>query len=186
MSASLSALRQCVRDLDHHVGQLGWDRPPTVFALVSTCRLVGEVDLGAEANAHLAATVNDQPDHLSAIIQDTPSLTDLDTIATTVVFPPSVEGAAVCVERLSLPPQAEADLPEDPQEQLEWVAAHPLRRDIRIIAARLRTGERWCAIRARDVDDPTALIEGDDLAGDLLDALGWMLTDDETEPDGAN
>ncbi|MBD3688930.1 hypothetical protein H8R18_05150 [Nanchangia anserum] len=178
MSNPSSALRHCVREIDTYTRTLGWDRPIMLFALVPTAELVGDIDVGAEGTDHLTEALARDPESLSAIIQD--GLTaSLEELAATVYFPPAVAGAAIVIERLSLPPEAEADLPEDPAAQADWVAHHPLRQDIRIIAARTRSGEAWAAIRGRGYDDPDALIEGADLAPELTDVLGHMLGDQD-------
>lgn len=170
----LSALAACVREIDAHTRDLGWDRPPCVFALVPAADLLARADLAEEALAAVRAQHAADPATLTAVLQLTPGMSDIEQIAGSVYFPEEIAGAALAVERLALPPEAEADLPADPQAQAAWVAEHPLRQEIRVIAARLRSGEAWCAVRGRGYDDPGALLEGADLAPELLEALALM------------
>ena len=48
-----------------------------------------------------------------------------------------------------LPPEAEASLPDDPDELLAVVAAHPDRREVRLVAAVTRDGAAHSAVRAQ-------------------------------------
>jgi hypothetical protein len=69
-----------------------------------------------------------------------------------------------------LPPEAEDDLPDDPDALVEAVAAHPDRREVRLVAAVTRDGSRHSAVRAREPED-APLLEGPDLVPGLLDHL---------------
>lgn len=173
----LSALRTCVRDIDTHAAELGWDRPPLLFALVPTHDLVeAGADLAGEDTDELRRVLADAPDHLTAVYQDDLAASDLGDIVETVTFSKAVSGCALAIERTILPSEAEADLPDDPEEAAVYARNHPDCRDVRITAARLRTGEMWCALRSRDNDSDDLVMTGEDLVPDLTEALAYMLS----------
>ena len=87
-----------------------------------------------------------------------------------IQWPDAVDGCAVVVERIMLPPEAEEDLPSDPAAVAEAAARHPARQDVRLVAVVDRTGERHSAVRARTPADAT-LLEGPDLVPGLVQAL---------------
>ena len=60
-------------------------------------------------------------------------------------------------------------------------AAHPEAQEARIVAAALRSGESWCAIRQRAHDEDDLVMTGRDLVPALLELLHATL-----EPDGAD
>jgi len=90
---------------------------------------------------------------------------------------PDVDGVALCVERIVVPPDAERDLPPDADEAVEYLAAHPQRQDVRIVAAVLREGPQQCAIRQRGHDEARAVAVGPDLVPGLVTALRATLED---------
>ena len=55
-------------------------------------------------------------------------------------WPEAVAGVALAVERIVVPPEAERDLPDNPEEAVDVLAAHPDRRDVRLLVAVLRDG----------------------------------------------
>jgi hypothetical protein len=58
---------------------------------------------------------------------------------------------------------------------MTFASAHPDRREVRLVAAVTRAGERHSAVRAREPDD-APLLEGPDLVPGLLDHLTRTLT----------
>jgi len=62
-------------------------------------------------------------------------------------------------------------IPHDSPEMPAYVAAHPLREEIRLVAAVLRNGHRDCALRMRSNDKDEEVLFGEDLAPGLLEAL---------------
>jgi hypothetical protein len=77
----------------------------------------------------------------------------------------------VVVERSVLPPEAEAQVPDDETEAAAWLRDHPDRRDVRLAAAVLRGGSHACALRARDHDDDDQVAVGPELAPGLVAAV---------------
>ena len=58
---------------------------------------------------------------------------------------------------------------------MEFLAAHPARREVRLAAAVLRDGANGCAVRARDHDRDVDVAVGPDLIPGLLEALAGTL-----------
>ena len=78
------------------------------------------------------------------------------------------------VERLMLPPSAEAAVPEElwTRRQLaKWVAEHPERQEVRMTVAVLRDGARESALRLREKDASTEVLTGAGLVPGLAEAL---------------
>ncbi len=69
------------------------------------------------------------------------------------MWPEDVTGCAAVVERLVLPPDADAQIPEDPTAAEEFAREHPDRQEVRIVAGVTRTGSTYCALRLRAHDD---------------------------------
>jgi hypothetical protein len=95
----------------------------------------------------------------------------------TLAWPPEVDGAAIALERVVVPPEAESDLPDDPERAVEHLAAHPERRDVRLVVGGLRDGESMCAVRQRRHDEDGAVAFGPDLVPGLVHALLATLRD---------
>ncbi|WP_321166366.1 hypothetical protein [Serinicoccus sp. CUA-874] len=57
--------------------------------------------------------------------------------------------------------------------------AHPARKDVRLLAACLRDGERTCLLRQRDFDEDDAVAVGQDLAPGLTHALAATLVEED-------
>lgn len=161
-----SPLRRAVLEVEEHVAQAGWDRPPRLFALVATADLLA-------AQPELAGQVGD-PDGYTPVEQDLPPGQQIEDLLLQIGWPAEVVGCAVSMERLMLPPEAEADLPAD-SAAAEAAAAHPDRQDVRIVAGSLRDGSRHATVRARTPDAP--LLEGPDLVPGLADVLEGTLGD---------
>ncbi|MGI9085566.1 MAG: PPA1309 family protein [Aeromicrobium sp.] len=161
-------LRLVALEIEAHVAADGWDQPPRLYALVPTTELVEREPALAE---RLATQLESQPDALTPIEQeglapDRP----LEEVLGEITWPDTVAGCAAVVERVMLPPEAEEDLPTDADELMLYVADHPDRREVRLVAAVTRDAARHSAVRGREpVDAP--LLEGPDLVPGLLDHL---------------
>ena len=96
-----------------------------------------------------------------------------------LAWPAEVEGVALTVERLVVPPEVEAQAPADPEEALRWLGEHPRRREVRIAAGVLRDGSRACVLRTRgtEADPEEAVVTGPDLVPGLTRALASTLED---------
>lgn len=166
-----SPLTRAVLEIDEYVSGLGWDQPARLFALVDTARLRAEQPSLAQ---RLGLTDEEESSHLTPIEQDEVG-TDkpLDEFLGTIAWPDAVVGCALAVERLMLPPSAEAQVPQDlgEAELAQWVAGHPGRQDVRMTVAVLRDGSREAALRLREKDSPTEVLTGSDLVPGLAEAL---------------
>lgn len=155
-------------DIERHVAAARWDQPLRLFALVPTADLIRE-------EPHLAAdpSVADlAPGALSAVEQEgmPPAATVEETLAA-LAWPSGVIGAAVVLERLVVPPEAEAGLPDDPAAALRQLAEHPLRQDVRLVVAVTRDGRSCCLLRQRAHDRDDRVARGREIAPGLLEAL---------------
>jgi hypothetical protein len=82
-----------------------------------------------------------------------------------------VDGCALSVERLMLPPQAEAGLPTGAEDAAAYAAAHPDREDVRIVVGVLRDGSVDTVLRLRSQDRDDAVVFGPELVPGLARAL---------------
>lgn len=151
-----------------HVASGGWDQPVRLFALVETAHLLEHEPGFLDAlRPHDVA-----PGALTAVEQeDLPSAGHLEGMLAQVMWPRTVTGAAIAVERIVVPPDAERDLPPDPDEAIATLAGHPDRRDVRLLVAVLRDGSSRCLLRQRDHDRDDLVAQGDDIAPGLVHGL---------------
>ncbi|MFD5629262.1 MULTISPECIES: PPA1309 family protein [unclassified Streptomyces] len=166
-----SPLTRAVLEIDEYASGLGWDQPARLFALVDTARLrAQEPGLAAQLG------LQDEPatTGLTPIEQDEiPAGKPLDEFLGTIAWPDAVVGCALTVERLMLPPSAEASVPEGLSEKklTQWVAEHPDRQEVRMTVGVLRDGTRDSALRLREKDAPAEVLTGAGLVPGLAEAL---------------
>ncbi len=161
------ALPEVAREIEDFVATGGWDQPPQLFALVATAELLAaEPGIAAQLDASAP---------LTPIAQEPITGGALDEALAAIAWPPGVAGCAVVQEVAVLPPAAEADLDahdSSPETLIRLAAAHPARREARLVAAVLRDGPGACVLRLRGGEDPLEeLVEHPDLAPNLLEAL---------------
>jgi hypothetical protein len=172
-----SPLTRAVLEIDEYASALGWDQPARLFALVDTAQLrAQEPSLAAQLG------LQDEPETtgLTPIEQDEiPAGKPLDEFLGTIAWPDAVAGCALTVERLMLPPSAEATVPEGLSEKklAQWVAQHPDRQEVRMTVAVLRDGARDSALRLREKDSPTEVLTGGALVPGLAEALAATFED---------
>lgn len=163
---ALSPLASCAVDTERHVARSGWDQPPRLFAIARNADLLRREPALA---GQLAGT---DPDALSTVEQEgMPPTSSIESMLGRIAWPSEVDGAALAIERIVVPPDAERDLPQDPQQATDALAAHPDRQDVRLLVAVLRDGSSICLLRQRahDSDDQVAI--GEDIAPGLVEAL---------------
>ena len=170
-------LTRAVLEIDEYAAGLGWDQPARLFALVDTARLrAQEPGLAAQLGLQEeSATVGLTPIEQEEI----PAGKPLDEFLGTIAWPDAVAGCALTVERLMLPPSAEASVPEglSGQKLTQWVAQHPDRQEVRMTVAVLRDGTRDSALRLREKDSPTEVLTGGALVPGLAEALSATFED---------
>lgn len=168
--AALAALRAAVVDIERHVAAGGWDAPVAVFALARTAdALVRSPELADQIGPDAVALAAQEPHHLTSIEQDgLPASADLEQLLAQLAWPDAVDGAAICLERIVVPPEAAqaAD-----SMSIDELMAHPQRQDVRIAVGVLRTGESWCALRTREHDSDDAVGGSPDAVPGLVAAL---------------
>ncbi|MFT9669763.1 PPA1309 family protein [Streptomyces rhizosphaericola] len=167
-----SPLTVAVLEIDAYASTLGWDQPARLFALVDTARLRAQ-EPGLASQLGLDDT--SAPDaSLTPIEQEElPAGKALDEFLGTIAWPDAVAGCAMTVERLMLPPSAEASVPDglSDKQLTQWVARHPDRQEVRMTVAVLRDGARESAVRLREKDSPTEVLTGAGLVPGLAEAL---------------
>lgn len=166
-------LTRAVLEIDGYAAGLGWDQPARLFALVDTAHLRTH----EPALADQLGLGDGTPGGLTPIEQDElPPGTALDEFLATIAWPEVIAGCALTVERLMLPPSAEASLPAETEGMDDaalaaWVGDHPERQEVRMTVAVLRDGARESAVRLRAKDTPSQVLTGPALVPGLADAL---------------
>lgn len=172
-----SPLTRAVLEIDEYVSGLGWDQPARLFALVDTARLRTQEPALA---SQLGLEEGQESSALTPIEQDEiPAGKPLDEFLGTIAWPDAVVGCALTVERLMLPPSAEASVPQGLSEArlAKWVAEHPDRQEVRMTVGVLRNGTRDSALRLREKDSPTEVLTGGALVPGLAEALSATFED---------
>ncbi|WP_245565466.1 PPA1309 family protein [Nocardioides insulae] len=169
------ALAAAVLEIEEHAAEGGWDRPARLYALVETADLVRREPalaslMGLDSSAAAGSITPIEQDELApgVVLEDA-----LESIG----WPPEVAGCAAVVERLVLPPDVDAEIPEDPAEAERFAREHPDRQEVRIVAGVSRSGSAYCALRLRAHDEAASVVGGADLVPGLLDRLRATLDD---------
>jgi hypothetical protein len=172
------ALADAVREIERHVASGGWDGPVRVFALVRTARaLATDPSLASQLPADVVAAAQADAEHLTSVEQeDLPATDDLESLLGGLTWPATVDGAAVVIERLVLPPAAEDAMPDDPDAALAYLLSHPERQDVRMAVGVMRSGRTWCAVRTRANDDDGSVGQGRDVVPGLIEAVRATLS----------
>jgi hypothetical protein len=156
-------LPTAVLEIERHAAEAGWDQPPRLFALVETARLL-------EREPHLAASLGESV--LTPVEQEGVGAGGaLEDQLTGISWPDTVHGCAALVERVVLPPQAESEVPDEPDSAASYASEHPDRQEVRIVAAATRTGASYCALRMRAHDTDEAVLAGPDLVPGLVELV---------------
>jgi hypothetical protein len=165
------ALGRAVIEIERHVSSAGWDQPAQLFALVPTADLLAaEPQLAAELGADDAS----QP--LTPVAQGELPGGDDENLADALArieWPDGVSGCAVAVERIVLPASVESGLAdaESDAELARLAGSDPRRHEVRMVAAVLRDGDRFGAVRLRTHDEDSAVLTGVDLVPTLCQVL---------------
>jgi len=168
------ALIAALVDLEHHIGDAGWEQPPRLFALVLTDVLVASEPELARSLGLRATVDGGAAEALTAVEQEEFGVGEdvLEALAR-IEWPEAVFGCAISLVRTFLPAAYESELPSDPGRAAEAVAAHPQRQEIRVVVGTDRAGHRHGV--ARLVSQPDELLAADDLVPGLADALAHTL-----------
>ena len=162
-------LARAVREIEGHAAGAGWDQPARLFALVETERLVAA---SPELAEQLGVGGDAAPGELTAVEQEGLEPGEqLEALLQRIEWPEAVSGCAASVERLVLPPEADDELPEDPDAADAFARAHPLRQEVRIVAGALRGGTTYAALRMRAHDDEESVVRAPDLVPQLTELL---------------
>ncbi|MGP4029616.1 PPA1309 family protein [Actinomadura sp. 3N407] len=171
----MSLLEEVVLDLERHSAQEGWDSAPRLYALVRSTEL-------RRAEPELADQLGLHPDADTLAALEQPALPERDAVEealASIAWPEAVEGCALIMERVVLPPEAEDDIPEDEAEAAAFAASHPGREDVRMVVGVLRDGNRHSALRLRRHDTDDEVLTGPDLVPALAEALAATFEPDD-------
>ena len=165
---STEPLTVAALETERHVAAAGWDQNPRLFALVGTADLVArEPQLAAGLDV-----ADEAPGSLTAIEQEGFARTaSIETLLGRIAWPETVDGAALALERVVVPPGAERDLPDDPEAAVEALSRHPDRADVRLLVAVHRDGRSICLLRQRAHDQDDRVATGEDIAPGHVHAL---------------
>jgi hypothetical protein len=182
---SADALSRAVIEIEKHVSSAGWDQPAQLFALVPTEELLrAEPQLAAELGAEDAS----QP--LTPVAQgELPGGMDDEHLADALArieWPDGVSGCALAVERIVLPASVEEGLSdaESDAELARLAGSDPRRHEVRMVAAVLREGDRFGAVRLRTHDEDSAVLTGIDLVPTLCEVLSLTFEPSVGGPSG--
>lgn len=178
-TATQIALANVVVDIEKAAARAGWDHAPSLYALVPTVELLDQPDLPADIAEALRQGWDGSQQHLSAVIQEDLPEDDLEELLGHLGWPAQVAGAAITVERVTVPPEVEDAAPEDPEEAVVFISNHPQREEVRLAVGVLRSGESWTAVRARSFDADDKVGQGSALVPHLVEALAASFTPDE-------
>lgn len=178
-----AALREVIDEIEIGAASVGWDRPPSLYALVPTSELLQTPGLPDDVAQSLREAWDGDPNHLSAILQESLGQDTLEEMLPRLVWPDSVYGAAITVERVIVPPQVEAEAPSDPEEALEFISGHPLAADVRIVVGVTRAGHSWCEVRTKKYDERASVGKGVNLVPSLVEGLEMGFADQPLETD---
>jgi len=180
------ALSRAVIEIEKHVSSAGWDQPAQLFALVPTEELLrAEPQLAAELGAEDAS----QP--LTPVAQgELPGGLEDDNLAEAlgrIEWPEGVAGAALSIERIVLPASVESGLSgiESDAELAQMAGSDPRRHEVRMVAAVLREGARFGAVRLRAHDQDSAVLTGADLVPTLCEVLSLTFEPSAGRPSAA-
>lgn len=166
------AVRGAALEVEAHVAESGWDQPVRLYALVPTSELIADEP---EIAARLGLDPTTAAGRFTPIEQELNPSESVEQLLTRIEWPPAVRGAAAVIERLVLPDDAEASLPDE--AEADAAANHPLRQEVRMAAAVTRDGRAHCAIRIRSHDHDDTVLDGGRLAPGLVTLLARSLTD---------
>lgn len=170
------ALAAAVLEIERHVAGDGWDQRSRLYGLVPTGWLI---DNEPALAAQLALDPEAEEGALTPVEHHEP----MEEAIERIVWPSSFTGCAAAVERVVLPPEADADRPDDDAAVARWAHEHPLRQEVRIVAGVTRAGATYCALRLRSHDDDLSVATSTDLAPGLLELLQRSLEPPAPEGD---
>lgn len=177
----LKALQDATLEIEKYVSKGGWDAPIRVFALINVQKAASQDPQLAEKLA-LDIEKNTSDFTLFSVEQENlPSTKSIEELLGKIYWPQSVDGVAISLERAILPSSAEISVPESENEALKFVENHPQRQDVRMVAARMRDGSSWGALRMRAHDKDKMVLSGEKLLEGLCDALAVTFADFSTK-----
>ncbi len=167
------AISQAVCEIESYVSSFGWDGPVRIFALIRAAdALAANPELADELPADVPVEATRNPEAFFSVEQENlPQANSLEHLLAQIAWPPTVAGAALSCERITLPSEAENEIPKDPAAAESFVASDSRREDIRMVVGVDREGNSWCTLRMKSHDEAASLLQSADLVPDLVAAL---------------
>ena len=169
-------LREAVLGLERHAAKQGWDQPVRMYALVPTAELVQREPHLAEL---LGISEEADPSGLTPGEQEPlPSDMPLEEVLGRIMWPETVAGCALVMERLVVRGSDETLDPPRDGDTAAWAQAQPGAEEVRMVAGVLRDGSRYSALRMRSYDSDDQVLNGEDLIPGLTSALTLTFEED--------
>jgi len=140
----------------------GWGKPAQLYALVGKDTVIADYP---ELNAEIREAPEDS---LIPIKQEPLPVGEPLEVLASVHWPDAVTGCVLVTELIVLPPEAEGEVPPDPDKVEQWARAQPGGRPARLAVGVSRDGDYTCILRLQG--DDTAQFDPR-LADDLVTAL---------------
>ena len=173
MSTRQESIKEAVQEIESYVATFGWDGPIRVFALIRSSEALSDHPELADqlpSDVSLNAAASDEA-LFSVEQEDLPPADSIEVLLAQLAWPEAVAGAAITCERITLPPEAESEIPEDPAQAELFITKDSRRQDVRMAVGVMRTGESWCALRLKAYDDDESVLGSVDLVPELVEAL---------------
>lgn len=173
MSTRQESITEAVSEIERYVAGYGWDGPIRVFALIRSAEaLADHPELAQELPADVSLNAAESDESLFSVEQEElPPADSVEGLLAQLAWPEAVAGAAVTCERITLPPEAEAEIPADPVAAEQFLATDARREDVRMAVGVMRTGEAWCTLRMKSFDTDDSVLGSVDLVPELVEAL---------------
>ena len=173
MSTRQESIKEAVKEIESYVATFGWDGPIRVFALIRSAEaLADHPELVDQLPSDVSINAAESEESLFSVEQEElPPADSVETLLAQLAWPDGVAGAAVTCERITLPPEAEEDIPEDPAAAEEFITNDPRRQDVRMAVGVMRSGESWCALRLKSYDNDDSVLGSVDLVPELVEVL---------------
>ncbi len=173
MSTREESIKEAVKEIESYVSTFGWDGPIRVFALIRSAEALSDhPELVDQLPSDVSLNAAESEESLFSVEQeDLPPADSIEALLAQLAWPEGVAGAAVTCERITLPPEAEADIPQDPAAAEAFIANDPRRQDVRMAVGVMRTGESWCALRLKAYDADDSVLGSANLVPELVEAL---------------
>ncbi|MBP3222583.1 MAG: hypothetical protein J6M18_01470 [Actinomycetaceae bacterium] len=166
-------IQNAVEEIEKYVASYGWDGPIRLFALIRSAKaLENNPELVDQLPPDVSLEAAQSSESIFSVEQeDLPRADSVEELLSLIQWPENVDGAAITCERITLPPDAETEIPDNPIEAEKFLANDPRREDVRMAVGVMRNGESWCSLRLKSHDRDSEVLGSADLIPELVRAL---------------